>query len=549
MGAKRSRAKGASAVSYALLLGLVGVGALVVTRALGRDVEAVFLAISGAVHDATGLGQVPDATDGSDGETEDGSANSAPDFTLDGDRVIAAGLATERQVPGFITSFDPGGGDAGQTLAEVLITCRPATDCGILSSLTLGTDGTLTFRPSGIEGEATYDVRVRDSGGTANGGVDLSAVESFTITAQTFPMQVLSYYQTSEDEDIALTEDGNWIFSSRDASTGIRILDARDVSNVTSVSTFVPRTSSSSNCPLCSQFPTDDSFGTSTGLAVSGDYLYVGYDGGNTPNEDGVIVWDISQMPTIGLVSYMQREDIGYQDDFEGIADLHVDGSLGIIGSEINHVVRMDLSDPAAPVYIDSTQAPGGSRTAERVLAVGSRGYMAFAENDSLRAVDLAPSPPTLGRQSQVSNTWENIGGMAVEDGYLYAAVQGGLSGTARGGLVVIELQPNGDLPNSLSPGNNYTFLQNRVDLPDSLDRPHGLGVSGDILLMGGEGTTLGAFDVSDPMNPQLLGTITHANALINVREMEIRGNLAYIAADRPNNGTGAITVLQFGDR
>jgi len=43
--------------------------------------------------------------------------------------------------------------------------------------------GTLTYTPkSGARGTATLSLVARDSGGTANGGVDTSAAHSFTIT-------------------------------------------------------------------------------------------------------------------------------------------------------------------------------------------------------------------------------------------------------------------------------------------------------------------------------------------------------------------------------
>jgi hypothetical protein len=43
-------------------------------------------------------------------------------------------------------------------------------------------DGTLHFTPSGTTGTATVTVHVSDDGGTANGGVDTSQDQTFTIT-------------------------------------------------------------------------------------------------------------------------------------------------------------------------------------------------------------------------------------------------------------------------------------------------------------------------------------------------------------------------------
>ena len=44
-------------------------------------------------------------------------------------------------------------------------------------------NGQLTYTlATGVQGTATVSVRVHDSGGTANGGVDTSAAQTFTIT-------------------------------------------------------------------------------------------------------------------------------------------------------------------------------------------------------------------------------------------------------------------------------------------------------------------------------------------------------------------------------
>src|SRR5207247_2121012 len=46
-------------------------------------------------------------------------------------------------------------------------------------------NGTLTFTPAGGVGSATVTVQIHDDGGTANGGVDTSASQTFTITVAT----------------------------------------------------------------------------------------------------------------------------------------------------------------------------------------------------------------------------------------------------------------------------------------------------------------------------------------------------------------------------
>jgi hypothetical protein len=46
----------------------------------------------------------------------------------------------------------------------------------------IASDGTLSFTPNGLTGTATVTVHVQDTGGTANGGVDTSGDQVFTIT-------------------------------------------------------------------------------------------------------------------------------------------------------------------------------------------------------------------------------------------------------------------------------------------------------------------------------------------------------------------------------
>ncbi len=53
----------------------------------------------------------------------------------------------------------------------------------LLGAAGSGPNGTLTFTPAtGATGSATVTVRIHDNGGTAGGGVDTSAPQTFTIT-------------------------------------------------------------------------------------------------------------------------------------------------------------------------------------------------------------------------------------------------------------------------------------------------------------------------------------------------------------------------------
>ena len=70
--------------------------------------------------------------------------------------------------------------EAAQTLTfEIVSNTNPAL---FASAPTIAPDGTLNYTPqAGATGSATIAVRLRDNGGTANGGVDVSPTKTFTI--------------------------------------------------------------------------------------------------------------------------------------------------------------------------------------------------------------------------------------------------------------------------------------------------------------------------------------------------------------------------------
>ncbi|MFO7763705.1 MAG: choice-of-anchor D domain-containing protein [Wenzhouxiangellaceae bacterium] len=110
--------------------------------------------------------------------------NDAPSITLGADQSLLedAGPQTEA---GFATGFDPGGGadEAGQVIADFIV----SNDNEALFAVQpdIANDGTLSFEPAdNANGSATVTVQVRDDGGTANGGNDLSPAETFVIEVE-----------------------------------------------------------------------------------------------------------------------------------------------------------------------------------------------------------------------------------------------------------------------------------------------------------------------------------------------------------------------------
>jgi hypothetical protein len=106
--------------------------------------------------------------------------NDAPSFTKGGNQAVAED-ASAQSVTGWATAASPGpANESGQTVtfnvtndATALFSSQPA----------VASNGTLTYTPApNANGAATVSVRAQDTGGTANGGVNQSAIQTFTIT-------------------------------------------------------------------------------------------------------------------------------------------------------------------------------------------------------------------------------------------------------------------------------------------------------------------------------------------------------------------------------
>jgi len=106
--------------------------------------------------------------------------NDAPSFTAGADQTVDED-AGPQSVSSWATAMSKGpANEAAQTLNFIVAN----NNNGLFSAQpAVSADGTLTFTPAAnANGAATVAVQVHDDGGTANGGSDTSAVQSFTIT-------------------------------------------------------------------------------------------------------------------------------------------------------------------------------------------------------------------------------------------------------------------------------------------------------------------------------------------------------------------------------
>jgi large repetitive protein len=106
--------------------------------------------------------------------------NDAPTFVAGGNQ-LAVSLLGAQSVPGWATGISPGpANESAQSVGFVVTVDNPAL---FAVQPAVAADGTLTYTPNLLAlGVATVTVRAVDTGGTADGGTDTSAPQTFTIT-------------------------------------------------------------------------------------------------------------------------------------------------------------------------------------------------------------------------------------------------------------------------------------------------------------------------------------------------------------------------------
>jgi hypothetical protein len=107
------------------------------------------------------------------------AVNDAPSFTKGANQTVLEDAGAQA-VAGWATSITAGPADeAGQALNFIVNSTNAAL---FAVPPALAANGTLTYTPAAnANGSATVTVQLHDTGGTANGGVDTSASQTFTI--------------------------------------------------------------------------------------------------------------------------------------------------------------------------------------------------------------------------------------------------------------------------------------------------------------------------------------------------------------------------------
>ena len=141
-----------------------------------------------------------------------GPVNDAPSFTVGPNQAVPASAGTQ-SVSGWATGISPGpANESGQT---VMFNATNDNNSLFSSQPSISSDGTLSYTPAvGPGGDATVTVTLADDGGTANGGVDTSAPQTFTVSITTEP--------ASEDlpQTVILATYKAWIKKNADIKSG-----------------------------------------------------------------------------------------------------------------------------------------------------------------------------------------------------------------------------------------------------------------------------------------------------------------------------------------
>ncbi len=106
--------------------------------------------------------------------------NDVPSFTKGADQTVNED-AGEQTVTGWATAISKGPTNESAQAIDFLVT---SNNSSLFSAQpAVADDGTLTYTPAAHAfGSATVSVKIKDNGGTAHGGVDESATQTFTIT-------------------------------------------------------------------------------------------------------------------------------------------------------------------------------------------------------------------------------------------------------------------------------------------------------------------------------------------------------------------------------
>jgi hypothetical protein len=216
-----------------------------------------------------------------------GAVNDTPSFTVSSSTITVDEDSSAFSLSGWATTLFAGATDEAAQLLSFIVGVNVSSLFSVLPSIS--SLGTLTFTPAAdANGSATVTVKIKDNGGTTNGGSDTSASSTFTISlAPVNDAPALSSIGATS------TDEGTLLSFTVEASD----VDAGDV-----------LTYSASNLPTGAVFDTDShNFSWMPGYDQAGSYPNVHFeigDGTATTSEDITItVNNVNRDPVLDQIN------------------------------------------------------------------------------------------------------------------------------------------------------------------------------------------------------------------------------------------------------
>lgn len=255
------------------------------------------------------------------------------------------------------------------------------------------------------------------------------------------------------------------------------------------------------------------SMGDINEIVVVGHYAYVG-----ATTDDRVGVVDVTNRTGPSYLDYYSSSTY-----LNGVGDLDVEGTLlyasGLTG---NYFTIIDVSDPTDIAYLSSI-----SGIARQLVPNG--GLVYTRASTLLSAVDVSdPAYPFVaGNLSSVAFTG-NEGGIDLQGDFVYIAAD------TNDSLTVV----------NISNPRNMTVLGS-TGTTVKIPTPYDLKVVGPYAYIVNSGTAyaLSIFNVTDPSNPEYVGSLNDTNLSGNYA-LDVAGNLVFIASNNYNN----VAVIDVSD-
>jgi hypothetical protein len=133
-----------------------------------------------------------------------GFVNQAPTFTV-GTNISVPENAGAQSFATWATNISPGAGNPGTESVNFIIVSNSSTTLFSVQPIVSST-GTLSFTPAtGVNGSATISLELHNNGGTANGGHDTSAPQTFTISIGSGGPTTLVINGTSGGDNVSVS--------------------------------------------------------------------------------------------------------------------------------------------------------------------------------------------------------------------------------------------------------------------------------------------------------------------------------------------------------